>query len=67
MFPRKELPLSYLSIGCVTTRDEDFTYGAALPDDFKLWLSRHPGLTFDEARSRYREEQKQRSRVRLKH
>ena len=40
------------------SQDEGFVHGSALPDDFKLWLSRHPGLTIDEAISRYREEQK---------
>ena len=38
--------------------DEGFAHGSALPDDFKLWLSRHPGLSIDEAISRYRDEQK---------
>ena len=38
--------------------DEGFAHGSALPDDFKLWLSRHPGLSIDEALHRYREEQK---------
>lgn len=32
------------------------------PDDFKLWLSRHPGMTIDKARTRYREEQKAKRR-----
>jgi len=52
------ITLSSPSLGSVPIQDEGFTHGAALPDDFKLWLSRHPGLTFDEARSRYREELK---------
>lgn len=56
------ITMSSPSIGRAPIQDEGFTYGAALPDDFKLWLSRHPGLTFDEARSRYREEQKARQR-----
>ena len=38
--------------------DEGFAYSSALPDDFKLWLSRHPGLSIDEALHRYRDEQK---------
>ena len=38
--------------------DEGFAHGSALPDDFKLWLSRHPGLSIDEALHRYRDEQK---------
>lgn len=56
------ITISSPSIGSAPIQDEGFTYGAALPDDFKLWLSRHPGLTFDEARSRYREEQKAKQR-----
>lgn len=56
------IAMSSPSIGRAPIQDEGFTYGAALPDDFKLWLSRHPGLTFDEARSRYREEQKAKQR-----
>lgn len=56
------ITLSTPSFGSAPIQDEGFTYGVALPDDFKLWLSRHPGLTFDEARSRYREEQKAKQR-----
>lgn len=56
--PGAGITLSTPSFGSAPIQDEGFTHGAALPDDFKLWLSRHPGLTFDEARSRYREEQK---------
>lgn len=65
--PGAGITLSSPSFGSAAIQDEGFTHGAALPDDFKLWLSRHPGLTFDEARTRYHEEQKQRSRVKLKH
>ena len=42
--------------------DEGFAHGSALPDDFKLWLSRHPGLSIDEALHRYRDEQKTKQR-----
>lgn len=75
--PGAGITMSTPSIGSAPIQDEGFTHGATPPDvigsaaslgeEFKLWLSRHPGLTFDEARSRYRDEQKQRSRVRLKH
>lgn len=41
---------------------EGFTNGSTLPDDFKLWLSRHPGLTIEEALHRCREEQKAKRR-----
>ena len=36
--------------------------GNGIPDDFKQWLSRHPGLSIDEARHRYREELKAKQR-----
>lgn len=60
--PGAGITLSTPSFGSAPIRDEGLTHGAALPDDFKLWLSRHPGLTFDEARSRYHEEQKAKQR-----
>ena len=50
------------AIGSTPIQDESFPHGAALPDDFNLWLSRHPELTFDEALHRYREEQKAKQR-----
>lgn len=56
------ITLSTPSFGSAPIQDEGFTQGAALSDDFKLWLSRHPGLTFDEALHRYREEQKAKQR-----
>lgn len=49
------------SFGTSQTQDA-FANGGALPDDFKLWLSRHPGLTIEEALHRYREEQKAKRR-----
>lgn len=52
------ITLSYPSIGSQPIQDKVFTNGASLPDDFKLWLRRHPGMTIEEALHRYREEQK---------
>lgn len=60
--PGAGITLSSPSIGSAPIQDEGFTQGAALPDDFKLWLSRHPGLTIEEALHRYREEQKAKQR-----
>jgi len=60
--PGAGITLSTPSFGSAPIQDEGLTHGAALQDDFKLWLSRHPGLTIDEARSRYREEQKAKQR-----
>ena len=54
--------LSLISAAGTTQPQEGFTDGSALPDDFKLWLSRHPGLTIEEALHRYREEQKAKRR-----
>lgn len=42
--------------------DQSFTSGYGISDDFKLWLSCHPGLSIDEARHRYRDEQKAKQR-----
>lgn len=42
--------------------DHGFASGEGLSDDFKLWLSRHPGLSIDEALHRYRDEQKAKQR-----
>lgn len=61
--PGAGITLSTPSFGSAPIQDEGLTHGAALPDDFKLWLSRHPGMTFDEALQRYREEQKAKQRL----
>lgn len=42
--------------------DEGFASGDGISDDFKRWLSRHPGLCIDEALHRYRDEQKAKDR-----
>lgn len=44
--------------------DQCFASGVGISDDFKLWLSRHPGMTIEEALHRYREEQKAKQRRR---
>ena len=54
--------LSHVSTDGTPQPQEGFSDGSALPDDFKLWLSRHPGLTIEEALYRYREEQKAKRR-----
>lgn len=42
--------------------DQGFDSGNGISDDFKLWLSRHPGLSIEEAIRRYRDEQKTKQR-----
>lgn len=54
--------LSHVSAEGAPQTLEGFSKGSALPDDFKLWLSRHPGLTIEEALHRYRVEQKAKRR-----
>ena len=54
--------LSHVSSAGAQQSQDGFSNGSPLPDDFKLWLSRHPGLTIDEALHRYREEQKAKRR-----
>ena len=54
--------LSHVSAAGTTESQEGFTNGNGLPDDFKLWLSRHPGLAIEDALHRYREEQKAKRR-----
>ncbi len=56
------ITLSSPSLGGVPIHDEGFAHGSALTDDFKLWLSRHPGLTIEDALHRYREDQKAKQR-----
>ena len=55
---RAGITLSSPSFVGALIQDEGFAHGSALTDDFKLWLSLHPGLTIEEALHRYREEQK---------
>ena len=43
--------------------DQGFGIGGnGISDDFKLWLSRHPGLSIDEAIRHYRDELKSKQR-----
>lgn len=51
------ITLSSPFFGGTPIQDEGFAHGSAITDDFKLWLSRHPGLSIDEALRRYRDEQ----------
>ena len=53
-----EITLSSHSFRGGAQADQGFASGNGISDDFKLWLSRHPGLSIDEALHRYRDEQK---------
>lgn len=60
---RAGITLSSPSLGGAPIHNEGFAHGPALTDNFKLWLSRHPVLTIEEALHRYREEQKAKQRL----
>ncbi len=56
------ITLSTPSLRGNAQNDQGFARGEVLSDDFKLWLSRHPGLSIDEALRRYRDELKAKQR-----
>ena len=57
------ITLSAPSFRGVAQDDQGFGIGSSgISDDFKLWFSRHPGLSIDEALHRYRDEQKAKQR-----
>ena len=55
------------SLGGNIPEEQGFACGGGVPDDFKHFLEMHPGMSIEEALHRFRDEQKHRSRVRLKH
>lgn len=56
------ITLSTPSLRGNVQNDQGFAGGEVLSDDFKMWLSRHPGLSIDEVLHRYRDEQKAKQR-----
>ncbi|MBD5170991.1 MAG: hypothetical protein HDT07_03165 [Bacteroidales bacterium] len=56
------ITLTSLSFRGGSQDDQSFASGDGISDDFKRWLSRHPGLSIDEALHRYRDEQKAKQR-----
>lgn len=59
--------LSSPSLGGNIPEEQGFAHDDGIPDDFKHFLEMHPGMSFEEAKRRFKDEQKQCSRVRLKH
>ncbi len=56
------ITLSTPSLRGNAQNDQGFSGGEVLSDDFKMWLSRHPGLSIEEALHRYRDEQRAKQR-----
>ncbi len=60
---RAGITLSSPYFGGTPIQDEGFAHGSALTNDFKLWLSRHLGMSIEEALHRYREDRKAKQRL----
>lgn len=50
--------LSSPSLGGNIPEEQGFAHGDGIPDDFKHFLEMHPGMSFEEAKRRFRDEQK---------
>lgn len=46
------------SLGENITEEQGFAHGDGMPDDFKHFLEMHPGMSFEEAKRRFKDEQK---------
>lgn len=50
--------LSSPSVGGNIPEEQGFAHGDEIPDDFKHFLEMHPGMSFEEAKRRFKDEQK---------
>ncbi len=50
--------LSSPSLGGNIPEEQGFAHGDGVPDDFKHFLEMHPGMSFEEAKRRFKDEQK---------
>ena len=55
--------LSSHSLGGNIPEEQGFACGGGVPDDFKHFLEMHPGMSFEEALHRFRDEQKAKQRL----
>ncbi|GFH98190.1 hypothetical protein IMSAGC004_00579 [Bacteroidaceae bacterium] len=51
------------SLGGNIPEEQGFAHGDGVPDDFKHFLEMHPGMSFEEALHRFRDEQKAKQRL----
>lgn len=54
--------LSSPSLGGNIPEEQGFAHGDGIPDDFKHFLEMHPGMSFEEAKRRFKDEQKAKRR-----
>lgn len=52
------ISLSKPSLGGNVPEEQVFAHGDGVPDDFKHFLEMHPGMSFEEAKRRFKDEQK---------
>lgn len=52
------------SLGGNIPEEQAFAHGGGVSDDFKHFLEMHPGMSFEEAKHRFRDEQKAKQRRR---
>lgn len=50
------------SLGGNIPEEQGFAHGDGIPDDFKHFLEMHPGMSFEEAKRRFKDEQKAKQR-----
>lgn len=56
--PSAGIRLSSPSLGSNIPEEQCFAHGSGIPDDFKHFLELHPGMSFEEAKRRFKDEQK---------
>ena len=56
--PSAGIRLSSPSLGSNIPEEQCFAHGSGIPDDFKHFLEMHPGMSFEEAKRRFKDEQK---------
>lgn len=56
--PGAGIRLSSPSLGGNISEEQGFAHGGGVPDDFKHFLEMHPGMSFEEAKRRFKDEQK---------
>lgn len=61
--PGAGIRLSSPSLGGSLPEEQGFAHGGGMPDDFKHFLEMHPGMSFEEAKRRFKDEQKAKQRI----
>lgn len=60
--PGAGIRFSSPSLGGSIPEEQGFAHGGGIPDDFKHFLEMHPGMSFEEAKRRFKDEQRAKQR-----